>query len=133
MGRNWSKASVEQQKVLTNEFRILLVRSYSGALASYRNEVIEVKPLRVAAGDTVVTVKTQIKRPGTETISINYGMEKTASGWMVYDVIVGGVSLVTNYRESFNAEIRDGGVDGLIKSLSSKNRALETQISAKPR
>ena len=126
VGPNWPKASAEQQKALTGEFRMLLVRTYSSALSTYKNQVIEVKPLRAAAGDTDVTVRTQVKQPGTAPINIDYGMEKTPGGWMVYDVVVGGVSLVTNYRESFSAEIRDGGVDGLIKSLASKNHSLET-------
>ena len=133
MGRNWPKASAEQQKILTGEFRTLLVRTYSSALSTYKNQVIEFKPLRAAAGDMDVTVKTQVKQPGTEPVSIDYGMEKTPTGWKVYDVVVGGVSMVTNYRETFNAEIRDGGVDGLIKSLASKNRSLETQAGAKPK
>lgn len=133
VGRNWPKASAEQQKALTSEFRTLLVRTYSSALSTYKNQVIEVKPLRAAAGDADVTVRTQVKQPGTEPVSIDYSMEKTPSGWKVYDVVVGGVSLVTNYRETFNAEIRDGGVDGLIKSLASKNRSLETQAGSKPK
>jgi phospholipid transport system substrate-binding protein len=133
MGRNWPKANTEQQKILTNEFRTLLVHTYSGALSTYKNQLIEFKPLRAAAGDTDVTVRTQVKQPGTEPVSIDYGMEKTPNGWKVYDVVVGGVSLVTNYRETFNAEIRDAGVDGLIKSLVSKNRSLETQASSKPK
>jgi len=133
MGRNWPKANTAQQKTLVAEFRTLLVHTYSGALSTYKNEVIEFKPLRAAAGDTDVTVRTQVKRPGTEPIGIDYSMEKTSDGWKVYDVAVGGVSLVTNYRETFNAEIRDAGVDGLIKSLSSKNRSLEPQAGAKPK
>ena len=133
VGRNWPKANAEQQKSLISEFRTLLVRTYSSALTTYKNQVIEFKPLRAAAGDMDVTVKTQVKQPGTEPVSIDYGMEKTPTGWKVYDVVVGGVSLVTNYRETFNAEIRDSGVDGLIKSLASKNRSLETQASAKPK
>ncbi|TAK66710.1 MAG: ABC transporter substrate-binding protein [Betaproteobacteria bacterium] len=133
MGRNWPKANAEQQKVLTSEFRTLLVRTYSTALSTYKNQVIEFKPLRAAAGAADVTVKTQVKQPGTAPISIDYGMEKTPAGWKVYDVVVGGVSLVTNYRETFNAEIRDGGVEGLIKSLAGKNRSLDTQASAKPK
>ncbi len=133
MGRNWPKANAEQQKILTDEFRTLLVRSYSGALSSYKNEVIEFKPLRAAAADADVTVKTQVKKPGTEPVSIDYGMEKTPAGWKVYDVVVGGVSLVTNYRETFNVQVRDGGVDGLIKTLASKNRSLDTQASPKPK
>jgi len=133
MGRNWSKANAAQQKTLSDEFRTLLVRTYSSALTTYKNQVIEFKPLRAAAGDTDVTVRTQVKQPGTESVSIDYGMEKTPNGWKVYDVVVGGVSLVTNYRETFNAEIRDGGVDGLIKSLASKNRSLEPQAGSKPK
>lgn len=133
VGRNWPKASAEQQKMLTSEFRTLLVRTYSSALSTYKNQVIEFKPLRAAAADTDVTVRTQVKQPGAEPISIDYSMEKIPSGWKVYDVVVGGVSLVTNYRETFNAEIRDGGVDSLIKSLASKNRSLETQTGSKPK
>lgn len=131
MGRNWPKASAQQQKQLVDEFRTLLVRTYSGALSNYRNEVIEFKPFRAAAGDTYVTVRSQVKRPGSEPISIDYDMEKTPTGWKVYDVVVAGVSLVTNYRDSFNAEVRANGVDGLIKSLASKNRSLEAQAGAK--
>ena len=131
MGRNWPKASAAQQKLLVDEFRTLLVYTYSGALSAYKNEVIEFKPLHAAAGDTDVTVRTQVKRSGAAPVSIDYGMEKTAGGWKVYDVVVGGVSLVTNYRDTFNSEIRDSGVDGLIKSLASKNRSLEPQAGAK--
>ncbi len=131
MGRNWPKANAEQQTALTGEFRNLLVRTYSSALSTYKNQVIEFQPLRAAAGAADVTVKTQVKQAGTEPVSIDYSMEKTPAGWKVYDVVVGGVSLVTNYRETFNAEISKGGVDGLIKSLASKNRSLESQASAK--
>jgi len=134
LGRNWPKANAEQQKVLTSEFRTLLVRTYSSALATYKNQVIEFKPLRAAAGDTDVMVKTQVRQSGTEPVSIDYAMEKTPAGWKVYDVVVGGVSLVTNYRETFNGEIRDGGIDGLVKSLASKNRSLDpAQASSKPK
>ncbi|MGP1678710.1 MAG: MlaC/ttg2D family ABC transporter substrate-binding protein [Burkholderiales bacterium] len=131
MGRNWPKANAEQQKTLTAEFRNLLVRTYSSALSTYKNQVIEFQPLRAVAGAADVTVKTRVKQAGTEPVSIDYSMEKTPAGWKVYDVVVGGVSLVTNYRESFNTEISKAGVDGLIKSLASKNRSLETQVSAK--
>lgn len=130
MGRNWNKANAAQREALVTEFRNLLVRTYSGALSTYRNEVIEFKPLHAAAGDTDVTVRTQVKRPGNAPVSIDYSMEKTPTGWKVYDVVVGGVSLVTNYRDSFNTEIRASGVDGLIKSLADKNRSLETQAGA---
>jgi len=131
LGRNWRTASADQKKALIGEFRTLLVRTYSNALTNYKNQVIEFKPLRAAATDTDVTVRTQVRQTGTEPIGIDYSMEKTADGWKVYDVVVGGVSLVTNYRETFNAEIRDGGIDGLIKSLASKNRALDSPSGAK--
>ncbi len=131
MGRNWRKASAMQQTTLVAEFRTLLVRTYSGALSAYKNEVIEFKPLRAAAADTDVTVRTQVKRPGSEPIGIDYSMEKTPGGWKVYDVAVGGVSLVTNYRDSFNTQIHEGGVDGLIKSLASKNQSLEAGAKSK--
>ena len=100
------------------------MRTYASALSTYKNQVIEVKPLRAAMADTDVTVRTQVKQAGSQPISIDYSMEKIPGGWKVYDVVVGGVSLVTNYRESFSVQIRDGGVDGLIKSLASKNRSL---------
>ncbi len=133
VGRNWSKASAEQQKALTTEFRTLLVRTYSSALSTYRNQVIEFKPLRAAAGDKDVTVRSQIRQPGSPPMSIDYSMEKDPSGWKVYDVVVGGVSLVTNYRETFNSEIHDAGVDGLIKSLASKNRSVVIHASFEPK
>jgi phospholipid transport system substrate-binding protein len=132
VGRNWPKANAEQQKLLTGEFRTLLVRTYSSALSSYKNQVIEVKPLRAAVGDSDVTVRTQIKQAGAEPISIDYSLEKTPAGWKVYDVVVAGVSLVATYRESFSAEIRNGGIDGLIKALASKNRSLEAHLGARP-
>ena len=133
VGPSWRKASVEQQEALTSEFRTLLVRTYSSALSTYRNQVIAFQPLRAAAGDNDVTVRTLVKQPGTAPNSIDYGIEKTPSGWKVYDVVVGGVSLVTNYRETFNAEIHEGGLDGLIKSLASKNHAQEVQAGSKPK
>jgi phospholipid transport system substrate-binding protein len=131
MGRNWPKANAQQKKQLTGEFRTLLVRTYSGALATYKNEVIEFRPFHAGAGATDVTVRTQVKQPGSEPIGIDYNMEKTPDGWKVYDVTVAGVSLVTNYRDSFNTEIRNGGVDGLIKSLAAKNHSPEPQAGTK--
>lgn len=128
MGRNWSRAVPEQQKVLESEFRTLLVRTYSNALTNYRDEMIEVMPLTMQPDAKRVTVKTRvIQGRGREPVPIDYSMEKTDSGWKVYDVTVGGVSLVTNYRSSFNSEIRRTGVDGLIASLVEKNKSLEGQ------
>lgn len=124
MGKNWRSATPEQQQRLTAEFRMLLVRTYSGALAKYRDEQIEYKPLRAAPGDSDVTVRTAVLKPGGAPIQIDYSMGKTATGWKAYDVTVGGVSLVTTYRDEFNDQIRAGGVDGLIKALADKNKGV---------
>jgi phospholipid transport system substrate-binding protein len=130
MARNWRKADAEQKKLLVDQFRTLLVRTYSSTLASYKNEVIEFLPLHAGAGDTEVTVRTRVKRSGAEPIGIDYSMEKRPGGWKVYDVTVGGASLLISYRDSFNAEIQQNGVDGLIKALEHKNRSLESQAGA---
>lgn len=125
MGRNWAKASNEQKKTLVNEFRTLLVRTYSNSLTNYRNAVIEIEQTRIDPAATRATVKAKvIQGSGQQPVPIDYSMEKTASGWKVYDVTVAGVSLVINYRGTFNSQIRDGGVDGLIASLSEKNASL---------
>jgi phospholipid transport system substrate-binding protein len=122
MGRNWRAATPEQQQRLIDEFRTLLVRTYSGALNKYRDETIEYKPLRMNPGDTDVTVRTAVLKPGGAPIQIDYSMAKSPSGWKAYDVIVGGVSLVTNYRDEFNEQVKNGGVDGLLKTLAEKNK-----------
>ncbi len=121
MGRNWAKATPEQQKMLVDQFRTLLVRTYSGALSQYRDQTMEYKPLRADPAATDVTVRTEVIRSGQVPVQIDYGLTKTAAGWKAYDVIVGGVSLVTNYRDEFNEQIKSGGVDGLIKTLTDKN------------
>lgn len=122
MGRNWSKASPDQQKRLADEFRSLLVRTYSGALVQYRNQTIDYKPLRADAGATDVTVRTEVVRSGQAPVPIDYSMAKGPDGWRAYDVVIGGVSLVTNYRDEFNEQVRSGGVDGLIASLAARNK-----------
>jgi phospholipid transport system substrate-binding protein len=129
MGVNWRRATPEQQQALVNEFRTLLVRTYSTALSAYRNQVIDVKPLRAPPGDADVVVRSEVKQSGTEPVTLDYSMEKTPNGWKVYDVAVGGVSLVTTYRDAFANEVRNVGVDGLIKALAEKNRQLETKRS----
>ena len=120
--RSWQLATPEQQTRLTAEFKILLVRTYSTALSSYRNQVIEFKPLRAAASDTEVTVKSVIKQAGMMPLAMEYEVAKTATGWKVFDVKIEGVSLVTTYRETFAGIVRERGVEGLIQSLSDKNR-----------
>ena len=127
VGRDWREASPEQQARLTEAFRTLLVRTYSNALTQYRDQTIDFRPTRFAAADTRVQVRTEVRQSGAQPIGIDYMLEKSDAGWKVFDVIVAGVSLVTNYRSSFTQEIRSGGVDGLIKSLEAKNRTLEAE------
>ncbi|MCG6875834.1 MAG: ABC transporter substrate-binding protein [Betaproteobacteria bacterium] len=127
MGLNWRKATAEQKAQLTDQFRTLLVRTYSTALTKYRDQTIEYRPLRAQPGDTDVTVRSLIMQPGAEAITIDYSMEKTSASWKVYDVTVAGISLVTTYRDAFTQEVRKAGVDGLIKRLADKNRQLETK------
>jgi len=124
MGRNWNKATPEQQKALVDQFRTLLVRTYSGALSQYKDQTIDWKPMRGDPAATDVVVRSEVVRPGQAPVQIDYGMTKTAAGWKAYDVIVGGVSLVTNYRDEFNEQIKAGGVDGLIKTLGDKNKGV---------
>lgn len=121
VGRNWKDASDAQKKSLIDEFRTLLVRTYSTSLTQFRNQTIDVKPMKMAAADTEVVVKTQVNQPGGQPVPIDYSMEKSGDSWKVYDVLIDGVSLVTNYRSSFNTEIQKNGIDGLIKSMSERN------------
>ncbi|MEN6587775.1 MAG: ABC transporter substrate-binding protein [Sulfuricella sp.] len=122
VGRYWPKATPAQRQALVNEFRTLLVRTYSNSLTSYKNQTIDYRPLKLQPGDTDVTVKTVVNQPGGQPIPIDYSLEKTGNEWKVYDVAVDNVSLVTNYRGSFGTEIQSKGIDGLIKTLSDKNR-----------
>ncbi len=126
VGRNWSQASDAQKEALTREFQTLLVRTYSTSLSQYRDQKIDVKPAKVAAGDKDTVVRTVVVQGGGgPAIPIDYGMERTDKGWKVYDVVVDGVSLVTTYRGSFNEQIQKGGVDGLVKTLADRNRSSE--------
>ena len=120
-GRAYRTATPEQKKRLGEEFKTLLIRTYSSALNQYRDQTIDAKPLRADPNATDVTVRTEVIRPGQTPVEIDYSMGKTPSGWKAYDVIVGGVSLVTNYRDEFTEQVRAGGVDGLIRSLAAKN------------
>jgi phospholipid transport system substrate-binding protein len=126
VARNWRLATPEQQQALTVEFKTLLVRTYSTALLAYRDEVIEYRPLRVEPGATEVTVKSDVRQPGKERLAIDYDMEKTPAGWKVYDIKFGGMSLVSIYRDTFAGKVRDSGIEGLINSLSDKNRLAES-------
>lgn len=124
---NWRRATPEQQKALTEQFKTLLVRTYSNALSLYRDQVIEFKPLRMRPDDTQVAVKSEIRQRGAQPVTLDYDMERTPAGWKVFDVKVSGVSLITNYREEFAAQVRESGIDGLIKTLVSKNRGAKSE------
>ena len=125
MGRDWKKASDEQKKLLSEEFKTLLVRTYSNALTGYKDQTIRYAPLKMQSGDSEVVIKTEVRQPGGRPIQLNYSVEKQAEGWKVFDVVVAGVSLVTNYRDTFNQEVRANGIDGLLQMLVNKNKQLE--------
>jgi phospholipid transport system substrate-binding protein len=124
VGANWRQASPEQQKALTGEFRTLLVQTYAATLTAYRDQKVEIRPLRLQPTDTDVVVKSSIVQPAGKPVTVDYRMEKTDNGWKVYDVVVADLSLVQNYRGTFNAEVQKGGIDGLIKALADKNKQL---------
>lgn len=124
VGRDWRTATPDQQKALAAEFKTLLVRTYANAFTSYKDQSVDFKPFKMQAGETDVLVRSEIKQPGGKPVQLDYNLAKEANGWKVYDVIVAGVSLVTNYREQFGQEVRAGGVDGLIKSLQKRNAEL---------
>jgi phospholipid transport system substrate-binding protein len=128
MGRNWRQASADQQKVLVDEFRTLLVRTYTAAFTQYKNQTVEYRSPRMAPGDADVVVHSFIRQPGGQSVAVDYSMDKTGGGWKVYNVKIEGVSLVENYRNTFNTEIQRSGVEGLIKSLSERNRVLAQQV-----
>ncbi|MFN7753397.1 MAG: phospholipid-binding protein MlaC [Pseudomonadota bacterium] len=130
MGANWKQASPTQQEALVREFRDLLLRTYAVAMREYRNQTVDVKPVRLAPGQNDVQVRTTVNQPGAQPITIDYDMERTPRGWLVYDVTVAGVSLVVNFRSSFDSEIRKSGVDGLVKQLAERNRNAGTGAAA---
>jgi len=125
VGRDWSKASPEQKKRLSEEFKNLLVRTYSNSLTTYKNQTVVYKPTKLQGSETDVIVRTEILQPGSKPIQLDYALEKQGEGWKVYDVIVAGISLVTNYRDTFSQEVRANGVDGLVQMLVNKNKQLE--------
>jgi phospholipid transport system substrate-binding protein len=125
LGKEWRKASPQQQQQLTAEFKTLLVRTYANALTGYKNQKVVYKPFKMAPADSDVQVRTEVLQPGSKPVQLDYSLEKQDSGWKVYDVVVAGISLVTNYRDQFGQEVRNGGIDGLIASIAAKNKSLE--------
>lgn len=123
MGRNWSKATPEQQKIITDEFKTLLIRTYAGAIAQIRDQQVQFRPYRGTAEDTDATIRTQVINKG-EPIQMDYRLEKTPQGWKVYDINVLGAWLTEAYKGSFNTIVTQQGVDGVIKTLQDRNRQL---------
>lgn len=121
VGRNWRQATPEQQKRLQEEFKTLLIRTYSGALSQVQDQRLNVKPLRAEAADAEVVVRTEVLGHG-DPVQLDYRMEKTPAGWKIYDLNVLGVWLVGTYRTQFAQEITAKGVDGLIASLVQRNQ-----------
>ncbi|MGA8005411.1 MAG: ABC transporter substrate-binding protein [Burkholderiales bacterium] len=123
LGRNWSKATPEQQEQVVNGFRSMLIRTYSNAIGAYKGQKMEVKPTRMDPGDTDVTVRNSYLSPGRPAVEVDYRMEKTPAGWKIYDIVFDGVSLVATYRSEFAQQVRAGGIEGLIARLDQKNDA----------
>lgn len=123
LGKNWTNATAEQKSAFQAEFKTLLLRTYATALSKYKNQAIEYKPFRMEAGADSATVKTAIQQPGGDPIGVDYTLSKKGDDWKVFDIVIEGVSLVTNYRSQFAQEIRQNGLDSLTKKLSDKNKA----------
>jgi len=124
VGRGWRDATAEQRTALTREFRMLLLRTYSGALSQVKDHKVEMRPFRAQPGETDVLVRSAVVPSKGDPIQLDYRLEKQDAGWKIYDVNVLGVWLVENYKTQFASEISAGGVDGLIKSLTERNKAL---------
>ncbi len=123
VGRAWRDASDEQKKALVTEFRTMLVRTYTNVFVTYPDPKIEVKPIKLDDSMTEITVRNLIRIGSGQTVTVDYEMEKTPSGWKAFDVTVDGVSLVISYRGSFADQIKQSGIDGLVKTLADKNLA----------
>lgn len=124
VGRFWREATPEQQKRLTEEFRALLVYTYSGAIGQVKDQRVEFRPFRADPADTEVEVRSQVVQPRGEPVQLSYRLQKTPAGWKIYDVNVLGAWLIESYRNSFASEIGKGGIDGLIRTLSERNKRL---------
>ena len=124
VGPGWRGATPEQRQALMREFRTYVVRTYSGALSRVTDHQVKMRPFRAQPTDTDVIVRTQVAPSNGDPIELDYRLEKTDAGWKIYDVTILGVSLVENFRNSFASEVSQGGVDGLIKALTDRNKQL---------
>ena len=130
-GRFWKDATPEQQKAVSREFRNLLISTYSGALSTIKDETVEFKPMRADPADNEVEVRSQVNMARGEPISLYYRLAKSPSGWKIFDINVAGAWLVEAYRSTFASEISKGGFDGLIKTLSERNKMLANKSAAR--
>ncbi len=121
LGKNWTRASAEQRTSFQKEFRTLLLRTYATALSKYKNQTIEYLPLRMVENAKTASVKTKILQDGGQPIAVNYSLAQEGETWKVYDIVIEGVSLVTNYRGQFSQEVRRNGLDSLVEKLATKN------------
>ena len=121
LGKNWRSMTVDQRNVFQIEFRGLLLRTYAIALSKFRDQTIEFKPLRMKSSDKIVLVKTEITQSGGQPINVNYALSNSTGKWLVFDIVIEGVSLVTNYRSQFSSQIKKNGIEDLLKKLSEKN------------
>ena len=122
LGRAWRSASDEQKKEFIVQFRTLLLKTYAVALSKYKDQTIEFKPTRMSDTDEIVIVKSEISQSGGQPIRVNYALSKNSGKWLVFDIVIEGVSLVTNYRSQFSSVIKKNGMDTLIKRLAKKNK-----------
>jgi phospholipid transport system substrate-binding protein len=133
LARHWRLASAEQPNVLVAEFKMLLARTYSTALANDRDQAIRYKVFRVAPGENEATLESAVERRGAERMTVDYDMEKTVAGWKIYDIKIAGISLIASYRWTFARAIRAGGLGGLINSLSARNRLGDPELGSHER
>ena len=122
LGRAWRKTNENQKKGFIKEFRTLLLKTYAVALSKYKDQKIVFKPTRMSKGDEIVIVKSEIVQNGGQPIKVNYALSNNSGKWLVFDIIIEGVSLVTNYRSQFSSEIKRNGIDVLIDKLAKKNK-----------
>ena len=129
VGKNWRAASREQKREIVKEFRNLLIRTYGKSLSEFSDQEINYFPVRMKQGDKKVVVKSEVLQPGGPAIPVSYRMRIKDNAWLVYDLSIDGVSLVTSYRGTFDQEVRKGGIDGLINYL--KNRKADNKVKVK--
>jgi phospholipid transport system substrate-binding protein len=129
MARNWNSASPQQQQQIVEQFKILLIRTYAGALAQVRDQQIEFQPFRASSDATDVVVRSVIVH-NSSPIELDYRLYKTPQGWRVYDINVLGAWLIQVYQQQFNEQVSQHGVDGLLQFLTQRNQQLASGESS---